>query len=58
MKKKTRKKALSTFITIAMIIFIAWIGISWIEVCCKNMTTCDYADWNFFEVLVKCYYNK
>ena len=58
MKKKTRKKALSTFITIAMIMFIAWIGISWIEVCCKNLTTCDYADLNFFEILIKYATNK
>lgn len=53
MKKRMIKKVLSTFITIAMIIFLAWIGISWFEVCCKNLTTCDYSKWNFFTMLIE-----
>lgn len=46
MKKKTRKKVFSTIITIATVVFLAWFALSWLEVCCKNLTTCNYSDWN------------
>ena len=53
MKVKTRKKALSTFIMVAMVAFIAWIGVSYIEVCCKNLTTCNYSDWNAITMFIE-----
>ena len=55
MKKKTRKKVFSTIITIAIIIFLAWVGISWLEICCKNLTTCNYSDWNAIVKFIELY---
>ena len=48
------KKFLSNAITTISVIFVAWIVLSWIEVCCKN-TTPDpqYSPLNLLVILLE-----
>lgn len=33
--------------------FLIWVGISWLEICSKNLSPNPvYANWNFFEILL------
>lgn len=46
-------KIFETLFTIAGILFLLWIGISWIDVIADNSTTAIHAGWNFFVLLTK-----
>lgn len=47
-------KAIATALTVASIIALVWAGASYIEVCCKNLTTAPtYSSWNLFQLLVE-----
>lgn len=47
-----------TFITIITIAIIAWFVLSWVEVCCKNLGSADYSNWNMVAKFVEILNNK
>lgn len=46
-------KLAETLVATAGIIFLLWIGISWIDVIADNSTTAIHASWNFFSLLTR-----
>lgn len=46
------KKAIKSFIAAAMLLFLIWFVVSWLEVVAKSLdVTPDYTDSNFFIVM-------
>lgn len=53
MKKIKVRKIVELIFTVVMILFLDWIGISFIEVICNNLNTgYEYNSYNFFKVML------
>lgn len=44
------KNFIKYFVSIVNILFLLWIGISWVDVVLHNLGSCEYLSWNFFSL--------
>ena len=49
---KKAMQIMAKIITVLLIIFLMWLGLSFMEVVIKNLDNPTYSDWNLFKIFI------